>query len=258
MSVVLLKMEDNSSSKVKDFYNRYNYPDGSEKRKAYLKSHLSKHLDFSKLKGKKILDVGCGQGTISKILSEAGADVYAIDISKTSIDYVKKHYPEIKVKLGDALEIDFPDNYFDIVVCIGVLHHTPDTRKGFKECARVTKPGGKLLVLLYTKYHFYPFVYKIAKRLFKNKRPDEVSNLLTGSVKKFTEFYYGEKRTREETIQLIADQFFTPIAKFHSKNQIIKWGKEDGLKFLKTSTTYFGQHRIWLFEKNKINKPLSP
>ena len=49
------------------FYDEYNYPDGGIKRKNYWKRHLSKHIDFSKIKGKKVLDVGCGTGTISKI-----------------------------------------------------------------------------------------------------------------------------------------------------------------------------------------------
>lgn len=242
-------MKEMKLENVKNFYNRYNYPDGFEKRKQYWKRHLSKHLDFKKLKGKKILDVGGGRGTISKVLFDAGADVYAIDLSRTSVNYVKKNYPEIKAKVGNALNIDFPDNYFDIVLSIGVLHHTPDTYKGFKECVRVTKPNGQLIILLYTKYHYYPLLYKIAKLMFKNKKPNDVPKILISATRKFVELYYGEERTGEDAIQLIADQFFTPIAKFHSKNEIIKWGDKNNLLFLNTSTTYFGQHRIWSFKK---------
>lgn len=182
-----------------------------------MKNHLSKHLDFSKLKGKKILDVGCGQGTISKILSEAGANVYGIDLSETSINYVKKNYPEIKVKVGNALKIDFPNNYFDIVVCIGVLHHTPDTRKGFEECVRITKPGGKILILLYTKYHYYPLVYKTAKKLFKNKRPDEVPRFLIGLTKKLLKFIMGKKEQEKILYSSSQTSFLPQLRSFIQK-----------------------------------------
>lgn len=195
--------------------------------------------------------LGGGRGTISKVLFDAGAGVYSIDLSRISVDYVKKNYPEIKARVGNALDIKFPDNYFDIVLSIGVLHHTPDTYKGFKECVRVTKPNGQLIILLYTKYHYYPLLYKAAKKIFKNKSPNEVPKIFIKATRKFTEWYYGEQRTERDAIQLIADQFFTPIAKFHSKNQIIRWGDKNSLLFLNTSTTYFGQHRIWSFKKLK-------
>lgn len=94
-------------------------------------------------------------------------------------------------------------------------------------------------------------LYKIAKILFKNKKPNEIPHFLIKSAKKFTELYYGEKRTEQDAVQLIADQFFTPIAKFHSKKQVIKWGNDNNLKFLNTSTTYFGQHRICSFQKKE-------
>tara|TARA_Y100000310_G_C20629994_1_gene788120 strand:- start:967 stop:1701 length:735 start_codon:yes stop_codon:yes gene_type:complete len=243
-------MKKNSLEHVKDFYNHYNYPDGYKKRKVYWKEHLSKHIDFNDLKGKKILDVGCGQGTISKVLYDAGADVYSIDLSKTSVNQVKKNYPEIKAKVGNALDLDFPDNFFDIVLSIGVLHHTPDPYKGFKECVRVTKPNGKMVILLYTKYHYYPLVYKTLKILFRNKKPEEVPKLFIKLVKRFTEHYYKEKRTDQDAIQLIADQFFTPIANFYSRYDIKRWAKKDGLKLLSTSETYFKQHRIYTFEKS--------
>ena len=119
---------------METFYDRYNFPDGGEKRKDCWKKHLAKHLDFDSLKNKTVLDVGCGTGTMSKILYGAGADIYAIDLSRKSIESVNKAYPEIKAKVGDALHLDFPDNHFDIVISIGVLHHTPDTHKGFEEC----------------------------------------------------------------------------------------------------------------------------
>ena len=232
------------------FYDVYNYPDGSDKRKDYWRFHLGKHMDFSKLKGKKILDVGCGQGTISKILSDAGAHVYAIDYSKVSVEHVKKTYPKIKTQWGDALNLKFSDNFFDGVVSIGVLHHTTDTYKGFQECVRVTKTGGIFLPMLYTKYHHYHFLYKLTWFLRKNgRKAEDIPRIFIKGIRKLTEWYYKEPRTDKDAVHLIADQFFTPIAKFYSKRQVLKWGKENGLMFLGSSMTFFGEHRIYNFKK---------
>lgn len=231
------------------FYDIYNYPDGGKKRKDYWKHHLGKHINFSNLTGKKILDVGCGTGTISKVLSDAGADVHAIDFSRKSIEYVNKTYPEIKAKHGTALDIKFPNNFFDIVLSIGVLHHTPDTYKGFKECIRVCKPNGQIIILLYTKWHYYPLLYRSFQLIRNEKRPEKMPKIFINAVRKFTEWYYKEKRAEQDAIQLIADQFFTPIAKFHSEFEIGKWIRNNNCTLKSTSTTFFGEHKIYGFIK---------
>lgn len=231
------------------FYDKYNYPDGGSKRKEYWKFHLSKHINLKELRGKKVLDVGCGTGTISKVLSDLGTDVYAIDYSAKSIEHVNKTYPEIKAKHGNALNIQYPDNFFDIVISIGVLHHTPDTYQGFQECIRVCKPNGQIVILLYTKWHYYPLLYNSFLFIRGWKSPEDMPKILIKSIRKFTEWYYKEKRTEQDAIQLIADQFFTPIAKFHSEFEIRKWIKKNNCTLKSTSTTFFGEHKIYNFIK---------
>ena len=237
--------------KQKTFYDIYNYPDGFEKRKEFWKKQLNWHTDLSKLKDKKVLDVGCGTGTFSKILHDYGADVHAIDLSKESINRVNKNYPEIKAEVGDALELKFPDNCFDAVMSIGVLHHTNNSYKGLQECIRVCKPKGRVIIILYTKWHYYPLMYNGFKLLKNGRKPEDMPKWIIKAVKGFAEWYYKEKRTEDDAVRLIADQFFTPIARFHSEFEVRKWAEDNGCSLASTSTTYFGQHKIYNIVKEE-------
>ena len=243
-----------TESKEGTFYDTYNYPHGSKGRELHWEGELSKHIDLSKINGLKILDAGCGQGIMANILHKYGADVYAIDLSEDSISYVKQNHPEIKAKVNDVLNLDFQDNYFDIVFSLGVLHHTPNAYKGFTECVRVTKPGGKIIILLYTKYHIYPICYKIGRLLSRGRKPEDTPKIIIKTVRKVLELYFKEERTDQDAIHIIADQFFTPIVTFHSTSQVREWCRKNGLELHKTSTNLFWQNRIYEIIKPRQRK----
>ena len=178
-----------------------------------------------------------------------GADVYAIDQSMASVKKLKVRYPKIKAQVGDALNIPFEDNKFDLTLSMGVLHHTPDCYKGFKECARVTKKNGYVFILLYRKYHWYPILYKIVRLFTQNKNPNKLPKFILFPVKLFTTLYYGEKTSWEDARNLLADQYFTPKATFHTKAQIEEWAKLLNLKLLKTGHQYLWQHGVYYLKK---------
>lgn len=100
------------------------------------------------LKGKKILDVGCGPGRDSKYFSENGFDVTGIDAAANFIKIASKNAPRAKFIKMDMRNLDFPENSFDgIWACASFLHipksEATDTLRGFW---RVLKPNGLLYV----------------------------------------------------------------------------------------------------------------
>jgi len=101
-------------------------------------------------KGKKVLDYCCGNGDHSIFLAQHGADAVGIDISPVSIENCKVRAEKEGVSehadfyVMDAEATEFPDNTFDVVTCLGVLHHL-DTDKAFREIARILKPDGKVI-----------------------------------------------------------------------------------------------------------------
>lgn len=117
-----------------------------EKEQFLQKAHLKLKLLLGNIRGKKILDVGCGRGSLSFYLAQKGADVIGIDLSSNFIEFCRE---EAKT-LGFSIEFremnaqipEFEDNTFDIIVGSRVIHHLPDIKLFFKECKRILKKRG--------------------------------------------------------------------------------------------------------------------
>ena len=106
-------------------------------------------FDKDYLRGKIVLDAGCGNGRYTYAMQELGATVTSIDVSQEAINECRKINPRAYVWnifdlwLGEELGI------YDFILCWGVLHHTKNPRVGFNFLTRVLKPGGRLHVMLY-------------------------------------------------------------------------------------------------------------
>jgi len=115
--------------------------------------------------GEKVLDLGCGNGRWSKVFKKKKVDYFGIDNSERLIEIAKENFPEAKFLVGDALNLPFPDDFFDEVYSIALLHHIPseDFRiKVLKEAKRVLKPGG-ILILTCWKIHQWREIFALLK-----------------------------------------------------------------------------------------------
>jgi ubiquinone/menaquinone biosynthesis C-methylase UbiE len=107
--------------------------------------------------GEKVLDLGCGNGRWYKVFREKKVDYFGIDNSEKLIEIAKENFPNAKFFVGNALNLPFPDNFFDKVYSIAFLHHIPseDFRiKVLKEAKRVLRPGGILILICWKIYQW--------------------------------------------------------------------------------------------------------
>ncbi|AIY89557.1 class I SAM-dependent methyltransferase [Geoglobus acetivorans] len=104
------------------------------------------YMDYLKPEsGKKVLDVGCGVGTVVHHLSEQGFEAYGIDVSPIAIEIARKSGSGT-FKVYDGKKFPFPNNYFDSAGCKDTLEHTVYPEHLLDEMIRVVKPGGKIVI----------------------------------------------------------------------------------------------------------------
>lgn len=116
------------------------------------------------VKGKKVLDCGCAGGTHSIILSNLGAKVFGIDVSKELIKVAIKKNPRAKFYVGDMSKLEFKDNFFDMLFYGLSIHYVKNLNNIFKEAHRVLKPKGKIVISTH-----HPFAGSLKKIIINGK-----------------------------------------------------------------------------------------
>jgi ubiquinone biosynthesis O-methyltransferase len=100
--------------------------------------------------GRRVLDVGCGDGELALELTKRGAVVTGIDASAAMIDAAKRratqHNVDITFQVGTAEQLPFSAERFDVVTAITILCFVDDAAPVFREIARVLRPGGRLVI----------------------------------------------------------------------------------------------------------------
>jgi len=129
--------------------------------------------------GKRVLEIGCGRGTLSCYFSDHGYKCTLVDLSKSIINTAKKIFRKNNLKanfvVGDTNKLDIADNSFDIIYSIGLLEHFENIKKPLKEQIRVLDKGGIWFGYIVPKY--------------KNniqKKYEWINSLLKGYIKQST------------------------------------------------------------------------
>lgn len=103
-------------------------------------------------KGMRILEVGCGTGTNLELYQRHGCEIYGIDLSPSMIAQAKnKLGPDVVLHLGDARNMPFEDNYFDLVIAMLTLHEMPQEMRNpvVNEMRRVVADNGRIMIIDY-------------------------------------------------------------------------------------------------------------
>ncbi len=118
-----------------------------EERHAELEAHLRRLL--APFRGdERALDVGCGTGALAYALAPLVGEVVGVDSSEAYLETAREHAPpNCSFVLGDAESLPFPYGDFDLVGCMRVLHHVRRPELVVAELARVTRPGGRILLV---------------------------------------------------------------------------------------------------------------
>ena len=121
---------------------------------------LGKDLKIIPYQGQgRILDIGCGSGRALSLLKERGWDTYGVELNAQAVD-IARNKLNLKVELGSINDIEFQDNFFDVLTMSHTLEHMPNPKETLRKVNKVLKPGGTLITII-------PNVNSFEARIFR-------------------------------------------------------------------------------------------
>jgi SAM-dependent methyltransferase len=208
-----------------DFMNHGYYPPYSfiKKEDQDFKNQLSLYLslfDNLKFKNKSILEVGCGRGGGIKALSRYFnfSEIYACDLNEKNIEYCKTNNDTgIEFKVLDAQNLDYPDNYFDIVINVESSHNYQNFPLFFNQVKRVLKPDG---IFLYTDVgrtiSFFSNFFHLFKNVIRTDITDNVANSCKHDIENFKNLKIKQD-AKEWLVNLATKKYYEEYSVHKSK-----------------------------------------
>ena len=176
--------------------------------------------NIGEIKNKTLLDLGCGQGYLSKIITSEGTNIIGIDISENLIEIANKRYKKegTSFVVGNIEEkLPFEDNTFDTTISNMVFMDIENPKKTIKEIVRVTKNGGTFIFSVLHPIFTSGIIHKPIKDFLLHKPP----SFLISNYKKEKQMMWNILNTTKKTtvyhrpiefyIQLLLDQNISPL-----------------------------------------------
>ena len=200
----------------------------------------------------KAIDVGCGAGHYVLELKKRGVNIFGSDISKKMIEVtksnnVKEHLLPDRLLCADCQSLPFPDNYFDVVFCIGVLSYVSDELAIFKELKRIVKKDGLIIfnvpniLKLRNVLDPYYYIFRVWKYGWI-----KIKHLFTG---------------KEQVVKVVDTETMEAPQNRYNIKQILNFLNKAGLKSTGIKGYAYGPLRFWrkdiLKDKQAINLSLS-
>ncbi|VVC02104.1 Ubiquinone biosynthesis O-methyltransferase [uncultured archaeon] len=223
-------------AKVRDFYESHPYPHqdvagrkdllSGEHAKVMKRILATVGMEPDDLKGRRVLDAGCGTGEKAVYCAIHGADVDAFDISERSIGIARKNAGRLGVRVDFSVaafeDVNLGKKY-DLVLCIGTLHHTEDAKGNFMRMARAVAKNGRIALGLYNLYGRLACRAQ-RKLLWAGEREPQRVLEKVGA---------GKERNRTWRAA-VSDRFGAPHETYHTVEEVLRWFSEAGFAPVET------------------------
>jgi ubiquinone/menaquinone biosynthesis C-methylase UbiE len=132
-----------------------------ERRRYELEPFIHRFAEFESTCGQQVLEIGVGLGTDHMQFARAGADLHGIDLTERGVSLVRRRLAledlSSDLRVADAERLPYANDTFDVVYSWGVLHHTPDTPRAIAEAVRVTRPEGRICIMVYSRHSWMSY-----------------------------------------------------------------------------------------------------
>lgn len=226
---LLAEATDEITGRIKRFYEENPFPnyDGMDdfatlvtrgRRNSFIRA-LREAIGHNKL----VLECGCGTGQLSLFLSLGNNHVLGLDLSQASLALAQRHkllygLHRVAFVQMNVFDLAIRDASFDVVVSMGVLHHTRDAKGAFSTLVRKVKPGGIVVVGLYNRYA---------------RIPTALRSTLIGKLGHGIDYVVRARARDDRKADIwIRDQYFNPHETWHSIDEVLGWFRDNGVSYL--------------------------
>ncbi len=222
-----------------DFYGKYFWKEYQIREDTFLEFLISEIGKERLESARTLLDIGAGSGRFSIFLKLRfpHLQVTSVDLSPDNVATIQANSEESGVDLttqtASALDLPFPDDHFDLVICLYMLQHTEDPEQGFEESARVLKPGGSAFYSI-GRNNRLGSMHRRSRWLF-TRVP---TFLRKPFVAPAFPLYWGlihllnpQKASRGELMKDLIDWVYNPLQHFVDEREMRSWFDRNGLTF---------------------------
>ncbi len=173
----------------------------------------------------RVVEVGCGTGQLTNFLSIAHRTVVGVDVCLNSLRLAQKFKDDNGLERATFAQMNLfcpglRNGFFDFVISNGVLHHTSDCRGAFRRISRLAKPGGHVVIGLYS--GFSRRLHYARRALFR----------WTGFTSRWLDPHFARVRADGKREAWFQDQYCHPHETCHTLDEVLGWMEEDGLDFV--------------------------
>ena len=205
--------------------------------------------------GKTVLDLGCGFGSSTLILSKYAKKIFAIDLTHPAVKNAKKNMKinkikNVSLKQMDAENLNFNNNYFDFVFSWGVIHHSHNSKKILINIRKKLKKNGSCFIMVYNLLSFR-YIFLSTYYLFLRGYIFKGYNF-TSICTKFTDGHYNKHYSIFEMKRVLKEVGYKNIrvSYGHHKGRILPFLKSHDNWLGRFFSRHFGYFLYAYFEKN--------
>ena len=191
------------------------------------RSEFARLLDEAIPPGARVLELGCGTGQLSLFLSTADRMVIGADLTRASLELGAEAAKRFGLEGVLFVETDLhrpglQAGAFDVVVCSGVLHHTPDPRSAFSAVARMVKPNGYVVLGLYNAFARLPHRLRRGIARLSGFRLIPLDPVLR-----------GRRSQPARRTAWLRDQYQHPEEHRHTLREVKRWFRENEVEYVR-------------------------